>query len=431
VSNLGDGITFAALPLLVASLTRDPAAVAGVTLAARLPWLLFALPVGAFTDRVDRRRAMIAANVVRGSVALGLAAAVAAGTAEVWMLYLSGFVIGIAEVVYDNSAQTFLPSIVATPQLSTANGRMLTAELVANAFAGPPLGALLFSVAVSLPIFLDAGSFLLTIPLLAAIGGTYRAAGPVGGATSAGDGSPSRSRSRPRLHREIAEGLRWLWGNRLLRLLAVMLAVANLCGTMGQAIFVLFAQEELGIGDRAFGLLLTTFAVGGVMGGMVAGRVHRRAGTGHTLVGSYLTFTLADGLTGAAGDPWTVGLLSVAIGLGGAVWNVVTVSLRQTVIPDHLLGRVNSVYRFLGWGSIPLGALAGGLVADRFGVRAPFLVGGVVQLSVWAVAAPALVRLARAAEATEAAGGTDAGDDGDDHDAPRRSAGSVTDVPSG
>ena len=190
----------------------------------------------------------------------------------------------------------------------------------------------------------------------------------------------------------------------MLRLLAVMLAVANFAGTMGQAIFVLFAQEELEVGDRAFGVLLTAFAVGGVAGGMVASRVHRRAGTGLTLAGSYLAFGAAEGLTGLAGDPWTVALLSVVIGLGGAVWNVVTVSLRQTVIPDHLLGRVNSVYRFLGWGSIPLGALAGGLVADRFGLRAPFLVGGCLQLAVWILAAPALVRLTREGQVGDGAG---------------------------
>ena len=272
VSNLGDGITVAALPLLVASLTRDPAAVAGVALASRLPWLLFALPVGALTDRLDRRRTMIAANLVRGTVAAALAVVVATGSAEVWMLYVSGFVIGIAEVFYDNAAQTFLPSIVAASQLSTANGRMLTAELVANSFAGPPLGALLFTVAVSLPFLLDAGSFLLTVPLLIVIGGSYRATGP----DTAGAGG--RTAPRRRLHVEIAEGLRWLWGNQLLRLLAVMLAVANFAGTMGQAIFVLFAQEELEVGDRAFGVLLTAFAVGGVAGGMVASRVHRRAG---------------------------------------------------------------------------------------------------------------------------------------------------------
>ena len=381
ISNLGDGVTIVALPLLVATLTRDPTTVAGLALVSRLPWLLFALPVGALTDRLDRKRVMCQANLFRAAAMGGLAVAVATDTITIWLLYALALLIGIAEVFYDNSAQAFLPQIVAPALLARANGRLFAAATVTNEFAGPPLGALMFSAAVAAPFVLDATSFAVTVPLLWAIAGRFRPATEAGAA--------------PRhLGREIMAGLRWLWSHRLLRLLAILLGLANFANTAAFSILVLFAQDELGASDVEFGLLITAGAVGAVAGGLLAGRVTDRFGSGPALVATFLTFAVVQTSVGLVSQLWVVAALFAVNGVATIVWNVITVSLRQTVIPPALLGRVNSVYRFVGWGAIPLGALAGGLLAAAIGLRGTYVVTGLALVAVGLAAAPLLLRSA-------------------------------------
>ena len=176
ISNIGDGIDTTALPLLAASLTTDPALFAGVAVASRIPWLLFALQAGALADRLDRRRLMAGVNVIRTLLLGSLAVAMALDAASIWLLYLVSFGLGTAEVLFDTSAQAFLPRLVTKPQLERANGLQMGAETVANMFIGPPLGGLLFTVAAALPILLDAGTFLVSAGLLAMIAASAGAA---------------------------------------------------------------------------------------------------------------------------------------------------------------------------------------------------------------------------------------------------------------
>ena len=386
ISNLGDGVTIVALPLLVATLTRDPTTVAGLALVSRLPWLLFALPVGALTDRLDRKRVMWQANIFRAAAMGALAAAVATDGITIWLLYLLAALIGVAEVFYDNSAQALLPQIVPAAHLPRANGRLFAAATVTNEFAGPPLGALVFSAAVAAPFLLDAATFAVTVPLLWAIPGRF---GPAG-----------EARTAPRhLGREIMTGLRWLWSHQLLRLLAILLGIANFANTAAFSILVLLAQDVLGASDLGFGLLITAGAVGAVAGGLLAGRVTDRFGPGPALVATFFIFAVVQTSVGLISQLWVVAVLFVLNGVATMVWNVITVSLRQTVIPPGLLGRVNSVYRFVGWGAIPLGALAGGLLASALGLRATFVVTGLALVAVGLAAAPLLLRSVNAAEA--------------------------------
>lgn len=379
VSNLGDGVTVATLPLLVATLTRDPTAVAAITMVGRLPWLLFALPVGAITDRRDRREVMVRANLVRGVVMGLLAAVVAVDGTQLWMLYVTAAVLGVAEVFYDNAAQTLLPSVVAVADLPRANGRLLASELVANQFAGPPLGAALFAAVAALPFVLDAASFLGTVVVLALMAGPYR---------------PAPRPRRRSLAAEIGEGITWLRGHALLRLLAGMLALTNFTFTAGYAVLVLLAQDVLGVGELGYGLVLAASAAGGLLGSLAIGPLRARVRSGPLLVTSAVGVGSTSVVMGLLSDPWAFGAVLAVTAFLGVVWNVITVSLRQTLIPDGLLGRVNSVYRFLGWGAIPLGALAGGVVADSLGLRAPYLLGGALQLAVALAAAPFLLRAA-------------------------------------
>ncbi len=393
ISNLGDGVDQAALPLLAVSLTQDPRLIGGLAVALGLPWLLFALVAGALVDRLDRRRVMWTTDLARAGLVAVLAVAATTGRAHIVLLYLVAFALGTAETLFDNAAQAVLPSIVEPAQLETANGRQYVGEVVANSFAGPPVGALLFTVAVGAPFWLDAASFLAAAALVA----WMRPPRPTSVARAAAG-------ARRSLRRDIAEGVRWLGGHRLLRTLAGLLGTLNFASNLGFSTFVLLATEEMGLSARAYGVVLTATAVGAALGGLAAGRVTAGLGQARALVAAVATFGVTFIVIGTATTGVVVGAALAVNGFVIVVWNVVTVSLRQAIVPAALLGRVNSVYRTIGWGSIPLGALAGGFLADALGTRAPWFVGAAIAAAALVVAAARLrqpaIDAARAAAAS-------------------------------
>jgi len=229
---------------------------------------------------------------------------------------------------------------------------MWSIETVANTFIGPPLGSLLLVTAFSVPFFVDAGSFFAAAALVAAIPGTFRVARP----------EAESSEPRPSWTVELKEGFRWLWGHPLLRSMAIILGFMNLASNLSGAVFLLFSQDVLGVTPLTFTLMGFGFAFGAIVGGYAAPWMSRRFGSG-----TCLAITLAAGgvMELLVGLSWSGPMVAVVVAIGtllGSTWNVITVSLRQTIIPAHLLGRVNSVYRFFAWGMIPIGALLGGLV---------------------------------------------------------------------
>ncbi len=364
VSNLGDGMGTIAYPWLASAITRNPFLVALVAVAQRLPWLLFTLPAGVITDRVDRRRTMISMDVIRGLLTLWVALAVLSaqgtlpGPDEVdqvtgtrtglfIVVLLATLLLGMAEVLRDNANQTILPRIVRPDQLETANGRIWSVEGVMNTFAGPPLGSILLLVAFSLPFFVDAATFFVAAAMVFLIPGTFRA-----------DRDPTATARSFR--GELGEGVRWLMGHSLLRPMAIILGLMNGGAMIFGGTIVLFAQEVLEIGPFLFTVLFFGGAIGGLIGGNIAPAVSRRLGSGTSLA---LTLGgTAIGLFVIGLFPWWP-LVIVIFGIEallGILWNVITVSLRQTIIPEHLLGRVNSVYRFFAWGMMPVGAALGG-----------------------------------------------------------------------
>jgi MFS family permease len=367
VANLGDGIFQVAVALLAVRLTRSPLLVSGVALAARLPWLVLALPAGAWADRWDRRRTMIRMNVARVALRAALAAATAADVATIALVYAVALGLGCAEVLFDTSSQTILPSVVESKDdLSRANGRLYAAETVTNQFVGPPLGGALVAVSAALAVAVGGALYAVAVVALLLLPGTYRTV-PEGPPTS--------------LRADIAEGLRYLAGHRVLRTLGVLLGVQNLLLSAEFAIFVLFAVDRrhggLGLSDVGVGVLLTFGAVGGVLGSLVAARVEVALGRTRLLAASVAVTGLALALPGVVPHVVAAAVSGAAIGVASTMWNVVTVSLRQRIIPSHLLGRVNSGYRLLGWGTMPVGAALGGLVGDAFGLRSVFVVAGV------------------------------------------------------
>ncbi|NMO54767.1 MFS transporter [Actinoplanes sp. TBRC 11911] len=373
VSNVGDGAFAAAVPLLAVAVTRDPRLVSLVSAATTLPWLLLSLPTGALVDRYDRAGLMWRAQAGQAVVAAVVAVAVAAGAASIPVLVGAAFVLGACEVVVANAAQAILPGIVPAADLQRANGRQFAATSTANTFAGPPLGSLLFGVAAALPFGLDAATFAVSAAVLRKLPRGERLPAPVP------------------LGRAVAEGLRWLAGHRLLRTLALLLAANLFCFQLANVTVVLFATQVLGLGAPAYGLLLTGSALGGVAGAMVNHRIAVRLGTLPTVLLALGGAVPAYLLTAASPDVYVLGLLLTVIGFFSSMWNVVTVTLRQSVVPAELLGRVNSVYRMLGMGLTPLGAVAGGFVAHGLGVRAGFAIAGVLRGGALLLALPALL----------------------------------------
>jgi MFS family permease len=366
VSNLGDGVFLVALPLMASRLTSSPLSISLVGVFAGLPWLVLPLPIGAIIDRSDRRRLLLQADTFRTILVGLLAVVVASGHTRIWMLWVVALGLGVAEVFFDNASQAILPAIVPAELLEKANGRRYSAEVTANIFVGTPLGSLFFTLALWLPFVVDSLSYMMAVLLVITVRGSFRAP------TSAGSGSSERATT---LRDDVRNGLSWLWSHRLLRGLAIALGLSNFGFQMSQAVFVLFAKERLHISDGQFGLLLSAMGLGAIVGGLVGDRLVAAVGRLVALYGSVVVWIITLTAVGAVPVAWFVTVMAAIESLAATVWNVVTVSLRQQIVPDHLFGRVNSVYRWFGWGTIPLGALAGGEVAHLFGLRMPYFVG--------------------------------------------------------
>jgi MFS family permease len=375
VSNLGDGVMGVAFPLLVASITRDPVLVAGATVVGRIPWLLFALPAGALVDRMDRRRVMVAVDWGRGAIVGVLGIMLLVGDVSLALIYLVAFLLGSAETMFDTASEALIPNLVPAEDLDSANGRLQASEWAANTFVGPPFGAVLFAAAAAVPFLFDAGSFVIAAVLVSTIGGSFASRESVDSSLSG-------------LRGEIGIGLRWLWRHTTLRTLALMAGVTNLVGTGIVAIFVLFAQDILKLGDVGFGLILATIGLGGLIGAVAASLVTKRLGAGTTLLVSQLGLGVGAVVMGATSSALVAAIVAGFYGLLIGLWNVVAVSLRQRLTPDELRGRVASVARLLAWGTQPVGALLGGVVAGVFGLRAPFFVAAVVWVVLVVVAIP-------------------------------------------
>ena len=404
VSNLGDGVSGVAYPWLASAVTRSPLLIAAAGFASRLPWLVFTLHAGVITDRFDRRKLILGMDLFRGILTVIVGAIVLLNRDSLpslnelssitdmetnWVLYLTliltSFLFGLAEVLRDNSAQTLMPSVVAEENLEKANGRMWSAESLTNSFIGPPRGSLLIGVSIFIPFFFDAVSFFVAVALIASIGGSFR---PV----------TEKPREKINFKSEIKEGFKWLWAHPLLRPMAIILGFMNGVGSMVTATYILFAQEVLKTSVFVFAVLGMAAAVGGIIGGLLAPKISEICGSGPSL---WITLILAPVGTAIIGftSTWqVVWVVTVFQTISAILWNTITVSLRQSIIPSHLLGRVNSVYRFFAWGSIPIGMFLGGalvavgqlFLSREMALRTPYFTGAVLGLIIFAMAASKL-----------------------------------------
>jgi MFS family permease len=382
VSSTGDGAFAAALPLLAVTTTRDPRLISVVSAATYLPWMVLSLPAGALVDRYDRATLMWRAQTVQAAVVVVVAILVVTHEADIAVLALGGLLLGSAEVIFSNAAQSILPALVPPELLPRANGSQQISLTVGESFLGPPAGSLLFAAARVLPFALDAASFAGSAALLARLPKSRPPA-------------PDPAAGKVRLRAQIAEGLRWLAGHRMLRIVAILLGISNFAGQMGQATLVLLATQTLHISVRGYGLILAATAVGSVLGGLLNPVLTRRLGLLPSLIISMGMFSVVFVAIGLAPDFLVISVLMAVEGFFITMWNIVTVSLRQQLVPSALLGRVNSAYRMVGWGLIPVGALAGGFIAHAVGLRAAYIAAGILSGLVLLAALPLLLSASR------------------------------------
>ena len=369
LSNLADGVFKLSLPLIAIEFTRSPALVAGIETVRSMPWLLFALPVGALADRFDRRRVMVLANLARAALVLVASLVLTADGGSIAMLYVVAAGTGIAEVFYDTSSQSILPNVVPRARLSRANGRLAAIELTSQQFLGPPLAGLLVAVTLALAFWSSAMVWIGAVILLWALRGSFR---------------PARTGAATTLRADIAEGVRFLLRQPLLRAMAVMVGIGNLASSATGAILVLYAvgdESSLGLTEAQFGVFVLATAAGSIIASFATERVQTAIGRSRTLTIAVVGMTFWVVAPALTTNVWLVAVGMLVGGFAIMLWNIPTVSFRQTITPDHLLGRLNSVYRLLAWGTMPLGALAGGLLAEAFGLRAVFVIMGAFTLT--------------------------------------------------
>jgi Na+/melibiose symporter-like transporter len=367
-SSLGDGIARTAAPLLAVQLTNDPLLVAGIAALQMLPWLLFAIPAGLIIDAVDRRHALAMANTLRALLAVGLLVLAATGTLTIWWLYVVIFLFGIGETVYDGAIRAVVPSIVPKALLPRANGRIEGAETIVQNFLAGPLTSVLFAVTVLIPLGANAAAYALAAVLAFALpavasGRQFAVAKPVERA------------ERESWHRALAEGFRFIFSNRMLVTLLFLSTFVGLCFSAATASFVLFLVDRLGLPEALFGAFLLTGAFGALIGSFIAAPLARRFGSGRTMAIANLVSIVPLMFAGLFPSLWVTGAVYFVTSIGVLVWNVHVMSLRQSIIPGRLLGRVHGSWRTVLWGSMPLGAVIGGFIG-RVDLALPFIVGG-------------------------------------------------------
>ncbi len=356
LSNVGDGISLAAGPLLVASQTRQPLLVALAALLQRLPWLLFGLHAGVVADRHNRRLLVVAADVSRAAVLAVLSFAIVTGSVNVAVVLVAMFLLGTAEVFSDITTSTLMPMLVEPADLGVANARLMFGNITANQLAGPPIGAALFTVGRALPFVSQATLVALGAVLVSRI--ALPAARHVSSAT------PGRQ--------QIGEGVRWLWAHAPVRTLTITIVSFNITFGAAWSVLVLYSSDRLGLGDLGFGILTAMSALGGVVGSLSYRRIERRISLADIMRVGLIIETLTHLTLAITTIPAVAMVTLFVFGIHASVWGTTATSVRHRAVPIEFQGRVGSVYLMGVQGGIVLGAAVGGVIASRWGIVAPF-----------------------------------------------------------
>ncbi|MCE6999253.1 MFS transporter [Saccharothrix sp. S26] len=369
VSMLGDGMRVAALPLLAAAVSDSAAAVSATTVAGSLPWLLFSLVGGALVDRVQRARLLWLTGLCQTAVVGTFAVVILVSPPSLVTLAVFTLLLGCAQVLYLTASNALVPEIVPSAGLESANARMQGSQVIVLQLLGPLAGATVFGFSTAAPFAVDAVTFLVAALLVRPL--TRLTTPP----------QPRSDRVRRSLAKDIGEGVRWLWGHRGLRVLALVLGIATAAVQLGNTMLVLLVTSTLDAPESAFGLVLAAGAVGGFGATLVAARIRAKIGVTATMASSISAIGLSLLACGAGRSVWWLAAAYAVGGFGLVVWNVQSSSLRQRLVPRQFMGRVGGAYRLIGWSGIPVGAAMSGVLGTAFGIRIPFFVAGTVLLA--------------------------------------------------
>ena len=361
-TNTADRITKVALPLLAVKLTKSPALVALVAVLITLPWLVTALHIGVFVDRMNRRTLMLGAEVAR-MVAIGvLLLAVAMDIVTLPLIYAVAVALGVATVVALTSGASIIPTAVPRARWQTASARITAMEYLSSGFVGAPIGGFLVAAGFALALGTTAVIYVAGVFLLVLLVGNF---------------AVTSTKERRPINTEIREGLQFLWHNKLLRTMALLIAIMASCWSAWLAIIPAYAVGgPLHLDEREYGFLLTCLGAGGVTGTVVVGRINRLLGRRWSMfvdiIGSFLLVATPAMVPAAPGSAIPVGLAAFAAGLGGTMWTVNARVIFQTFVPNEMLGRFSAASRLVGWGTTPIAAAIAGVLASATNFRVAF-----------------------------------------------------------
>ena len=366
ITNLVDGVLRLAAPLLAVSLTEDPILIGALSALGLLPWLFFAIPIGALVDRVDRRKALVIGNSLRAVIALFIAFAVSQDFINIWLLLISVFFFGICEVLVDTTSQAVLPQILDKSNYERGNSRLQISEVIVSQFAGAPLSGLLYAISIALPFFFSttgfilAGLLILLFPFERAI--NVRKEGDAG-------------QAKLGLKGDIKFALNYLYQDKQIFSIVVITTLLGFFYSLSNAIAPLFILKELNVSPALFGVVLAIQGIGALAGSIAAPMVSKYLGRGKALAINVFFASLLVIFIGLSPNAYFFVAVSVLVGFTISVWNILLMSLYQSLIPPELYGRIHGARRTIVWGLMPIGALLGGVIA-RGGLRLPFLIGG-------------------------------------------------------
>ena len=367
ISNLSDGILIAAAPLLAISLTDSTVLISAIGAMVMLPWLLFAIPIGVFVDRVDRRFILAGANATRSAVVGMLALLIATDQVTIYWLLVASFVIGVCEVAADTTAQSLIPQIVDEKNFEKGNSRLQISETVIQGFVGAPLSGFIYAIAIALPFFIN--SLGLAIASLLALSIPIKYLQDVR--------TDNVEKEKKKFVADMKFGIRYLYNEKALRRLVVTTASIGVCYSMATATMVLFIIKELELPKQLFGVILALQSIGAIAGAFMAPRLSKKYGRSKVMTFGIVSSSILILVEGFSPNIYVLVALSTLGGFAISQWNILLMATYQTVIPNELYGRIHGTRRTLVWGMMPIGSLLGGVLA-QYSLRLPMYVGGVI-----------------------------------------------------
>jgi len=393
ITNLVDGPDSGKIPLLAVSLTEDPVLIGLLGALGLLPWLFFAIPIGAIVDRVDRKKAFVLGNLIRSVIVLFIAFAVSQDFINIWILLICVFLFGICEVLVDTTAQAVLPQILDKSNFEKGNSRLQISEVIVAQFAGSPLSGLLYAISIALPFYFSTTGFLLAA-IIIALTSFQKNLNP--------EKSEDEKEEKLGLIGDIKFALNYLYKDKEIFAIVTITTSIGFFYSLSNAIAPLFVLKELNVAPALFGVTLAIQGMGALLGSVMAPMASKALGRGKALALNLFLASVMIVFTGLAPNVYVFVAITVVIGFTISVWNILLMSLYQSLIPANLYGRIHGARRTIVWGLMPIGSVIGGFIA-KGGLRLPFLIGGAIATLISVLAYRRIVQVGDASVDTERA----------------------------